>query len=474
MKLGLVGRAPAAYDDAFMARMASAYLAQTPWTRLRLAAVRDLVEPAPGDRVLDLGSAGGAVTHFLSTFGCDVVGIDPEERAVDLAASLFPSLRFEVGDATALRFEDASFDKVVAADLVEHLDDGQLAALLAEARRVLVAGGTLSIYTPNQRHPVEWLKERDLILARNETHVGLRDAPALEAALGAGGLRGRALGLAAELPPGTANARAPRRRARAGAPVSPLPARPKARVARRGSRPGRAPPSSARSRPEGGRARRSRARRRPPAAGASAADVPARAWRPSRTDRGSTVAGVSAVRRELRASTEAGGARALARARADGRPTTVRTRGLDGRGARSLALADTVRRRRRDGLGHRRGSARRRDRRVLDRRASSTGGLASDPSSPAGAGPDGAGALGSGAGGGRTEGRNAPGGARAGRRSPRPARPREPRGARTARRARACPTSRSSRSWIPPGTSVAPPHGERAEVQERHGVAVGA
>ena len=80
MKLGLIGRAPHSYDDAFMATMAGAYLEQTAWTQLRLGAVRDLVDPHAGERVLDLGSAGGAVTHFLSTFGCEAVGVDSEER----------------------------------------------------------------------------------------------------------------------------------------------------------------------------------------------------------------------------------------------------------------------------------------------------------------------------------------------------------------------------------------------------------
>ena len=188
MRLGLVGRAPSTYDDAFMATMARAYLEQTPWTRLRLSAVRDLVEPRPGDRVLDLGSAGGAVTHFLSTFACDAVGADAEARAVELARQLFRGLRFEAADVAALPFPDESFDKAVAADLVEHLEDDVFAAMLDEVRRVLVVGGTLSIYTPNVRHAIERLKERDLILARNETHVGLRDAAALASAVTRAGL----------------------------------------------------------------------------------------------------------------------------------------------------------------------------------------------------------------------------------------------------------------------------------------------
>ena len=189
MRLGLIGRAPAEYDETFMKRMAGAYLEQTPWTRLRLAAVRDLVEPQAGDRVLDLGCAAGAVSHFLSTFGCTVVGVDAAPLAVQTARALFPSVRFEVADVAALPFPDASFDKAVAADLVEHLEDDVFHGMLAEGARVLTSEGTLSLYTPNGDHVIERLKERDLVLARNETHVALRDAPVLARALADAGFR---------------------------------------------------------------------------------------------------------------------------------------------------------------------------------------------------------------------------------------------------------------------------------------------
>jgi SAM-dependent methyltransferase len=187
VKLGLIGRAPTAYDEAFVDAMASAYIEQTPWTRLRLAAVRDLVEPKPGERVLDLGTAGGAIAHFLSTFGCEAVGVDAEPDAVASARALFPRASFEVADVTRLPFPDGSFDKAVAADLVEHLADDDLERMLAEVARVLRPAGTVSVYTPNARHPVERLKARDLVLARNATHVGVRDAEALVSALRDGG-----------------------------------------------------------------------------------------------------------------------------------------------------------------------------------------------------------------------------------------------------------------------------------------------
>jgi SAM-dependent methyltransferase len=183
----LIGRAPEAYDDVFMDTMAGEYLRRTPWTELRLAAVEDLVEPRPGDRILDLGCAAGAITDFLSSFGCEVVGVDSESRAIEHARSLFPDYRFEQADVAELPFPDSSFDKAVAADLVEHLPDSTFAAMLAECRRVLVPGGTLSVYTPNPSHLIERLKERNLVLARNETHIGLRTSGQIAEALASAG-----------------------------------------------------------------------------------------------------------------------------------------------------------------------------------------------------------------------------------------------------------------------------------------------
>jgi SAM-dependent methyltransferase len=176
-------RAPASYDEAFVETMAAAYLEQTPWTRLRLEAIEALVEPKPGDRVLDLGCAAGALTDFLSRRGCDVLGVDSEARAVAKARSLFPELRFVEADVTELPFAPGSFDKAVAGDLVEHLDDATLEAMLGEVRRVLVPGGALSIYTPNPLHVIERLKARNVLLAQNPTHIGLRSSEQLRAIL---------------------------------------------------------------------------------------------------------------------------------------------------------------------------------------------------------------------------------------------------------------------------------------------------
>ena len=180
-------RAPSSYDDRFMDTMATEYLDRTPWTELRLEAVRDLLDPQPGDRVLDLGCAAGAITHYLSTFDAEPVGIDLQPLAIERARELFPGLRFEVADATQLPFADGSFDKAVAADFVEHIEDETFVAMCAELRRILVPGGLFAIYAPNPRHLIERMKERDFVLAQNPTHIGLRDADHMRRVLEQGG-----------------------------------------------------------------------------------------------------------------------------------------------------------------------------------------------------------------------------------------------------------------------------------------------
>jgi SAM-dependent methyltransferase len=178
-----IRKSPAEYDERFMQAMASAYTEGTPWTLLRLDALRELLDPQPDDRIVDLGCAAGALTDFFSGFGATVTGIDASGDAIAKASSLFPHLQFVQADVRQLPFADDSFDKAVAGDLVEHLDDETLRAMLRELRRVLVPAGTLSIYTPNPRHPIERLKARNLILARNPTHIGLRTASELNVML---------------------------------------------------------------------------------------------------------------------------------------------------------------------------------------------------------------------------------------------------------------------------------------------------
>jgi SAM-dependent methyltransferase len=98
-----------------------------------------------GKRVLDLGCRSGALTrHFLD--GNDVVGLDVDRAALAKAKALgIEPVQANVEDP--LPFEDASFDAVVAGELLEHLQFPD--ALAAEILRVLIPGGVVVGSVPN-------------------------------------------------------------------------------------------------------------------------------------------------------------------------------------------------------------------------------------------------------------------------------------------------------------------------------------
>jgi len=98
-----------------------------------------------GRRVLDLGCRSGALTrHFID--GNQVVGLDVDRVALEKAAQL--GIEPVVANVEEpLPFEDASFDVVVAGELLEHLQFPE--ALVAEARRVLRRGGVFVGSVPN-------------------------------------------------------------------------------------------------------------------------------------------------------------------------------------------------------------------------------------------------------------------------------------------------------------------------------------
>jgi SAM-dependent methyltransferase len=98
-----------------------------------------------GKRVLDLGCRSGALTrHFLE--GNSVVGLDVDAVALEKAQALgIEPVQANVEDP--LPFDDASFDAVVAGELLEHLQFPD--ALVAEIQRVLRHEGVLVGSVPN-------------------------------------------------------------------------------------------------------------------------------------------------------------------------------------------------------------------------------------------------------------------------------------------------------------------------------------
>jgi SAM-dependent methyltransferase len=151
-----------------------------------------------GDRVLDLGCGGGRHAFEAHRRGARVVALDADPAVLKDVRDMFAA-QAAVGEAEpdgavavhaeaeSLPFPDASFDRVIAAEILEHLPDDR--PVLAEITRVLAPGGLLAITVPR------WWPERvcwalsDAYHQVEGGHVRIYRTRALRRLVDAAGLR---------------------------------------------------------------------------------------------------------------------------------------------------------------------------------------------------------------------------------------------------------------------------------------------
>ena len=110
----------------------------------------------PGERVLDMGCGGGRHAFALYRRGARVVALDLDAAELKDVAGMFAAIAPEVpagasaqairGSAYELPFADASFDRIIAAEVLEHLPED--ARAMAELARVLKPGGSIAVTVP--------------------------------------------------------------------------------------------------------------------------------------------------------------------------------------------------------------------------------------------------------------------------------------------------------------------------------------
>ncbi|MHB1208104.1 MAG: class I SAM-dependent methyltransferase [Acidimicrobiales bacterium] len=124
-----------------------------------LTANYDQLKLRSGDTVLDLGCGFGRHAFEAARRGANVVALDAGRDEVQGVAATFaamleagelkdPSLHTAAvqGDALHLPFPDATFDRVICSEVLEHIPDDHGA--MRELTRVLRAGGTMAITVP--------------------------------------------------------------------------------------------------------------------------------------------------------------------------------------------------------------------------------------------------------------------------------------------------------------------------------------
>jgi ubiquinone/menaquinone biosynthesis C-methylase UbiE len=112
----------------------------------------------PGLRVLDLGSGNGRHAFEALRRGAAVLAVDTDAAALAEARGMFAAMRAAGeapagatagclrADARRLPFRDGAFDRVIAAEILEHVADDH--AAIAEIARVLRPGGTAAVTVP--------------------------------------------------------------------------------------------------------------------------------------------------------------------------------------------------------------------------------------------------------------------------------------------------------------------------------------
>ena len=108
---------------------------------LRLAGMK------PGWRVLDAGCGAGAFLPLLQDqvgAGGSVVGVDASEDNAAEARER-SAARVEVGSVTSLPFDDAAFDAVWCANVLQYVGEDDAVRALAEFARVTRRGGVVAV-----------------------------------------------------------------------------------------------------------------------------------------------------------------------------------------------------------------------------------------------------------------------------------------------------------------------------------------
>jgi SAM-dependent methyltransferase len=101
-------------------------------------AVLELLNPQPGERVLDLGCGSGELTAQIAQRGAHVVGVDSSPEMIERGRARFPHLDLQLADGHELDFAQR-FDAVFSNAALHWMTDPD--AVLAAVRSALVDGG---------------------------------------------------------------------------------------------------------------------------------------------------------------------------------------------------------------------------------------------------------------------------------------------------------------------------------------------
>jgi SAM-dependent methyltransferase len=119
------------------------------------------LDPAAGERILDVGSGDGYYDWLISRSGAHVTGIDLHEKRLAFARAHYASERTEflALDAEQADFPPGSFDKAMSLCVIEHLGDDE--KVLRNISRAMKPGGLLVFSGDSLSNPGIRAEEKD-------------------------------------------------------------------------------------------------------------------------------------------------------------------------------------------------------------------------------------------------------------------------------------------------------------------------
>ena len=113
------------------------------WSKVKTTLILEMVE---GNDVLDVGCGAGFLSEKLVKRGCNVIAIDSDKKAVEIAKK--KGITGFTADITRWQ-TDKKFDCIIATDVLEHIDDDE--AVIKKIYSMLKPGGCFVLNVPSYK-----------------------------------------------------------------------------------------------------------------------------------------------------------------------------------------------------------------------------------------------------------------------------------------------------------------------------------
>jgi ubiquinone/menaquinone biosynthesis C-methylase UbiE len=154
------------------------------------ANIHELIAPIENQRILDIGCGSGkyaaSMSHkaYPTAIDFSPVAMQLTRKTISEQGKLDRSFIVQ-SRGEELPFASASYDKVTALDIVEHINQEEYEKLVVEVLRVLKPGGIFCIYTPNKTYSIEFVYKLIFGRSLSPLHFGLKTSSELLAPLNA-------------------------------------------------------------------------------------------------------------------------------------------------------------------------------------------------------------------------------------------------------------------------------------------------